>query len=87
MMKATVLKRGSRKKPVPSSNGGANASPAEPKVERQPHRTAPIEQKPAPEMMNPRRKQPTVEEISLTNKNYRLAKELVRKCVASKDCM
>ena len=70
---AGLTKRGSRKK-QPAPNG---AGPAEPKDER-PSYSAVVVEQPPPEMMMPRRRQPTVEEQALTQKNYRLAKELVR---------
>ena len=63
MRKATVLKRGSRKK---QPNG---SSVQEPNDERPvPPLEAPV----------PKKRQPSEDEIALTSKNYRLAKELVR---------
>lgn len=78
MRKATagLTKRGSRKKQPP-----ANGGPVEPNEER-PY-VVPLVEQAAPEMIQHHqvvnRRKPSAEEAALTTKNYRLAKELVRK--------
>jgi hypothetical protein len=76
MRKATGLgsKRGSRKKHAPPNNDGGAREPRE----ERPYVAPPTEQ-PPPEMIPIHRRKPTAEEAALTSKNYRLAKELVRR--------
>jgi hypothetical protein len=84
MMKAAGIKRGSRKKQQAQSNSG-NATTRELKEER-PYVPPPVQQQPQQpspqavmQQQQPHRRKSTSEEGALTNKNYRLAKELVRR--------
>lgn len=77
MMKATGLKRGSRKKQDAATTGKEEQHrKVTSSHKQQPHHSEPATNHPS--RSNSKQRVPTDEVATLTTKNYRLAKELVR---------
>ena len=80
MKAAAGLKRGSRKKQN-NHNGVVVAQEQREEREQRPGRQVEVPtHEVAHHQHHHRRSKPTIEEAALTSKNYRLAKELVRRC-------